>query len=105
MTVSVDRLRFAPNAQGGVGVSGAITFDNARDALATAPGPAQGQDSLDVDLSALADADSAALAVLIAWSAQARARGVRLRYLHVPQALCNLAYLSSVESLLGFPAV
>lgn len=93
-------LRIETNAQGAVAVRGAITFDNAADALRAAPRmPRDGK--LDVDLSALTDADSVGLAVLIAWAAQARALGTNLRYLGAPQALRNLAHLSDVDSLLG----
>ena len=92
-------FRVEANGQGVLAVSGAITFDNATEALRAAP-QAQRDGKLDVDLSALANADSVSLAVLIAWAAQARTRGANLRYLNAPQALRNLAHLSDVDSLL-----
>jgi phospholipid transport system transporter-binding protein len=93
-------FRVETNGQNALAVSGAITFDNAAEALRAAP-QASRDGKLDVDLAALTDADSVSLAVLIAWAAQARERGGALRYLNAPQALRNLAHLSDVEDLLG----
>ena len=80
---------------------GAISFVNAGQAFAAPPQTPRRAGSLDVDLAALENPDSATLAVLIAWSAQAQARGTKLRYLHAPQGLRNLARLADVEGLLG----
>ena len=101
-SVAVDSraLRIETNAQGAIAVHGAITFDNATQALRAAPRAAR-EGKLDVDLSALTDADSVSLAVLIAWAAQAHAHGADLRYLNAPPALRNLAHLSDVQGLLG----
>ena len=100
-TGGVRALRVEANGQGGVAVKGAITFDNAGEALRAAPQATRGGD-LGVDLSGLVDADSVSLAVLIAWVAQTKAGGAGLRYLNAPQGLRNLARLSDVEGLLGF---
>jgi ABC-type transporter Mla MlaB component len=81
---------------------GAISFVNAAQAFAAPPQVPKRDGNLDLDLAALDSADSATLAVLIAWSAQAQARGVKLRYLHAPEGLRNLAKLADVEALLGF---
>lgn len=100
MNAAPRALRLETSASGAVAVQGAISFDNAADALRAAPqAPRDGK--LDVDLSALTDADSVCLAVLIAWAAQAHARGGQLRYLNAPPGLRNLAHLSDVEGLLG----
>ena len=80
---------------------GAISFVNAAQAFAAPPQVPKRDGNLDLDLAALDNADSATLAVLIAWSAQARARGAKLRYLHAPQGLRNLAKLCDVDGLLG----
>ena len=86
---------------GGLRAAGAITFANARLALAQLPPPAHGAD-LNVDLGALDGGDSATLAVLIAWSAASRRAGAALHYLRVPQGLLNLAKLCEVDGRLGF---
>lgn len=84
-------------------VSGAITFTNAARALAYVPQTPREGTPVTIDLSALENSDSATLAVLIAWSATAQARGGRLRYLHAPAGLLNLARLCAVDGLLGLP--
>lgn len=93
------------NAQGALAVSGAISFENAAQALRAAPQSASTDKMINLDLSGLADSDSATLAVLIAWAAQAHARGAILAYRHAPPALANLARLCDVERLLGLEAV
>lgn len=85
---------------GGLRATGAISFANARRALAQMPLPARGA-ALKVDLGALDGADSATLAVLIAWSAAARRGGASLHYLRAPRGLRNLATLCEVDGLLG----
>ncbi len=91
-------LRVELRSPGGLAVSGAISFDNAAEALQAVP---RARGDFDVDLSALRDADSVSLAVLIAWAAQARAHGTNLRYRNAPPALCKLAHLADVDGLLG----
>lgn len=86
---------------GGLRATGAISFANARQALAQMPVPVRGS-ALKVDLGALDGGDSATLAVLIAWSAAAHRVGAALHYLHAPQGLRNLARLCEVDGLLGF---
>lgn len=88
------------DTRGGLRATGAISFANARQALARMPAPARGI-ALKVDLGALDGADSATLAVLIAWSAAARRAGAALHFLRPPQGLRNLAKLCEVEGLLG----
>lgn len=80
--------------------TGAVSFANAKRALAQMPTPSCGGE-LKVDLGALDGADSATLAVLIAWSAAARRAGASLHYLRAPPGLRNLAKLCEVDGLLG----
>lgn len=88
-------------APGTLRLRGTISFTNAAQAYASPPLAPQRGGALDIDLAALENADSATLAVLIAWSAQARRDDTKLRYLHAPQGLRNLAKLADVEGLLG----
>ena len=91
--------RAAPNRYS---VSGALTFATARRALASgieafssAPaGP------IEVDCAEVGASDSAGLAVLIEWLAWARRNRRELNYSRVPEAICAIARISEVESLL-----
>lgn len=55
------------------------------------------------DLSAVKEVDSAAVATLLAWRRQAQRLGVALKLVGVPPAVCSLATLYGVDSLLGTP--
>lgn len=98
-STGVTIARSAPNQYA---VSGALTFATARRALASgieafrsaAPGP------LDVDFSGVHASDSAGLAVLVEWLAWARRSGRELNYSRVPEAICAIARISEVDSLL-----
>ncbi len=59
-----------------------------------------GKDPVVVDLSGVDHADSAALALLLEWMAMAAADGRTLEFRALPDALCRLAGLSNVDSLL-----
>ncbi|MBU6199115.1 MAG: STAS domain-containing protein [Xanthomonadaceae bacterium] len=85
---------------GALRATGAVSFANAKQALAQMPPPACGSE-MKVDLGALDGADSATLAVLIAWSAAARRAGASLHFSRAPQGLRNLAILCEVDGLLG----
>ncbi|HSN00984.1 MAG TPA: STAS domain-containing protein [Rudaea sp.] len=99
--MSAPAFALADDAAGGLRATGAISFANARQALARLPVPIRGG-VLTLDLGALDGGDSATLAVLIAWSAAARRAGASIRYRHAPRGLRNLAHLCEVEDLLGF---
>ncbi len=84
------------------GVRGALTFGTARQALEAglrALASARGA-SIEVDCREVVASDSAGLAVLIEWLAWARRSGRDLRYSNVPEALCAIARICEVESLL-----
>lgn len=83
-------------------VSGPLTFATARRALASgieafsaAPGS-----PIEVDFTDVGAGDSAGLAVLLEWLAWGRRSGRELRYSRVPEAICAIARISEVESLL-----
>lgn len=85
-------------------VSGPLTFATARVALASgiAAFSSASRDGgpIEIDCAAVAASDSAGLAVLVEWLAWARRSGRELRYTHVPDAICAIARISEVESLL-----
>lgn len=83
-------------------VSGSLTFATARSALASgiAAFSAATGNPIEVDFAAVGAADSAGLAVLIEWLAWGRRNGRELRYSRVPEAICAIARISEVESLL-----
>ena len=78
---------------------GAITFANARAALATAaslPLPASGIVACD----GITGADSAGVAVLLAVKRRASAQGMSLAFAQAPAVLTTLATLYGVEDIL-----
>lgn len=56
-----------------------------------------------IDCTSLAQFDSAALAVLLNWCRLAQARGIALRFVHVPALLMSLAHAYGIEMLLNIP--
>ena len=83
-------------------VSGPLTFATARAALASgiAAFSSASGGPIEVDCAGVGSADSAGLAVLVEWLAWGRRSGRELRYTHVPEAICAIARISEVESLL-----
>ena len=96
------QARIASTGPNKYAVSGPLTFATARGALASgiaAFSSASGS-PIEVDFAAVGAADSAGLAVLLEWLAWARRSGRELRYSHVPEAICAIARICEVESLL-----
>ncbi len=60
--------------------------------------PRTGQ--VQIDLSGVESANSAGLALLLEWLDLAQARGVRLRYLGMPESLTRIAAFSNLGTLL-----
>lgn len=92
-------VNVGPNAYA---VSGALTFATARGTLASgiaAFSSASGS-PIEVDFAQVGAGDSAGLAVLIEWLAWGRRNGRELRYTNVPEAICAIARISEVDSLL-----
>jgi phospholipid transport system transporter-binding protein len=83
-------------------LSGSITFNDAlewREAVLKE----LDRDGLVIDLAGVEEADSAALSLLLEWRREAKARGYRLRYANLPQAIRSLAEVYGVSSLI--PAI
>lgn len=95
-------LRWQSSGAGRAALSGALTFATAADAYALGVHALEtdAADSMIVDCKAVSLADGAGLAVLLAWMAQAQARGRRLRYENLPDALRRIARISEVETFL-----
>jgi phospholipid transport system transporter-binding protein len=87
-------------APGTLGVSGALTFATAANALETARAELDRSGQTTLDLSGVTHADSAGLATLLALLAHARTQGKTLAVTHTPEGLQALARVSGVESLL-----
>ena len=83
-------------------VSGPLTFATARSALASgiAAFSSASGGPIEVDCSGVGASDSAGLAVLMEWLAWGRRNGRELRYSRVPEAICAIARISEVETLL-----
>ena len=97
--VTVQVTRTAPDQYA---VTGPLTFATARGALSSgiaAFSSASGS-PISVDCSGVGASDSAGLAVLLEWLAWGRRSGRELRYSGVPEAICAIARISEVESLL-----
>ncbi len=60
-----------------------------------------GNGAVQVDCAGLSQVDSSALAVLLSWQRTAQAAGLALNIAGAPEALCNLAKLYGVDSLLA----
>jgi len=54
----------------------------------------------EMDLSGLVQVDSAAVATLLAWQRAAHARGMRMRFTHLPATLQSLVHLYGVHDFL-----
>lgn len=77
-----------------------LTMDNAAPALeAGLAAIAAGQ--TEIDLSGLVQVDSAAVATLLAWQRAAQAKGVAIRFNHLPATLESLVHLYGVHDLLA----
>lgn len=87
-------------APGTLGVSGALTFTTAANALETARAELDRSGQTTLDLSGITHADSAGLATLLALLAHARTQGKTLAVTHTPEGLQALARVSGVEALL-----
>ena len=53
-----------------------------------------------IDLSEVTHSDSAGLALLLEWLDRGRAKGVQIRFRHLPESLLRIARLSNLDSLL-----
>lgn len=96
------QVTVASTAPSKYAVSGPLTFATARAALAggiESFASASGS-PIEVDFAGVEAADSAGLAVLLEWLAWGRRNGRELRYTRVPEAICAIARISEVESLL-----
>jgi phospholipid transport system transporter-binding protein len=87
-------------APGTLGVSGALTFATAANALESARAEVDRSGQTTLDLSGVTHADSAGLATLLALLAHARTQGKTLAVIHTPEGLQALARVSGVENLL-----
>jgi phospholipid transport system transporter-binding protein len=87
-------------APGTLGVSGALTFATAANALESARAELDRSGQTTLDLSGVTHADSAGLATLLALLAHARTQGKTLAVIHTPEGLQALARVSGVENLL-----
>lgn len=87
-------------APGTLGVSGALTFATAAQALADARAELDRSGQGTLDLSGVTHADSAGLATLLALLAHARTQGKTLVVANTPEGLKALARVSGVENLL-----
>jgi phospholipid transport system transporter-binding protein len=85
---------------GTLGVSGALTFATAAEALQSARAELDRSGQTTLDLSGVTHADSAGLATLLALLAHARTQGKALAVTHTPEGLQALARVSGVENLL-----
>jgi phospholipid transport system transporter-binding protein len=82
-------------------VSGALTFDTARDLLQLSQSLFAQASKLNIDLSAVSGADSAGLALLIEWYRAASRANKTICFSNVPTQLHTLAKISDVEQLLS----
>jgi phospholipid transport system transporter-binding protein len=80
--------------------SGAMSFDNAGQALVSGLALIPNGRKCTVDLSRVTEADSAGLAVLVEWLATARKRGTQIYYEGIPSQLLALARISDLEDIL-----
>jgi phospholipid transport system transporter-binding protein len=85
---------------GSLGLSGALTFATAAQALESARVELDRNGQTTLDLSGVTHADSAGLATLLALLAHARTQGKTLTVTHTPEGLQALARVSGVENLL-----
>lgn len=101
MTTPVARFELSVAQAETLGVSGALTFGTARDALAAIDLALRQDPRRQLDLSAVQVCDSAGLACVLAVLAQAGQRGQALQVIHPPAGMLALARVCEVESLLA----
>ena len=83
-------------------LKGSITFNDAlewRDSVLAAID----HDRLTLDLAGIEEADSAAVSLLLEWQREAKARGFRVVYANLPQAIVSLAEVYGVTALIPSP--
>jgi phospholipid transport system transporter-binding protein len=83
----------------GLLLKGSITFNDAlewRDEVLAAID----RDGLTLDLAGIEEADSSAVSLLLEWQREAKARGLRVVYAHLPQAIVSLAEVYGVSALI-----
>jgi phospholipid transport system transporter-binding protein len=84
-------------------ISGALTFDTAREASAAGARALSASSArrIEIDFAGVTAADSAGLAVCIVWLAKAERDGRELRFANLPASIRSLARISDMESLVG----
>lgn len=94
------KAHLAAVGEGRLRVEGVLDFGSVGPLLAQGEAlmPRTGQ--LQIDLSGVESANSAGLALLLEWLDLASARGVRLRYLDLPESLTRIAAFSNLGTLL-----
>lgn len=81
-------------------VSGSLTIDTVT-AMVQEIAPLLVGGANQVDLSGVSEVDSSAVALLLEWQRQAGARGARLNWSALPDAIHNLAALYGVQDLIA----
>lgn len=81
-------------------VSGNLTIDTVS-AMVQELSPLLVDGANQVDLGGVSEVDSSAVALLLEWQRQAGARGARLSWAALPEAIHNLATLYGVQDLIA----
>lgn len=81
-------------------VSGEMTLETARDALAETERLFDNAASLDIDLTQVSRADSAGLALLVSWMRQAKQAEKDIYFQHIPEQMLAIAKASGLDEIL-----
>jgi phospholipid transport system transporter-binding protein len=92
--------RLTPLGDGSYSLEGVLDFATVTRLAASGTALFERDAVIDIDLAAVEAANSAGLALLLEWMSVARARGARLTYRNLPDALTRIAAVSNLASLL-----
>ncbi|HIP53304.1 MAG TPA: anti-sigma factor antagonist [Chromatiales bacterium] len=92
--------RLVSSGSGVFRLEGALDFDTVPLLLAESEALFRGLPKITVDLAGVTHANSAALGLLLEWVDRTQAAGQQIRFLHLPDALAEIARVSHVTSLL-----
>ena len=89
---------FSARADGRYEIRGQITFQTVPQYFNHTPQMLQGDDGpVTIDLAGVTLADSAGIALLVEWQQQARAAGRPLQFVNIPEQVCKIIYVSSLQ--------
>lgn len=81
-------------------VSGPVTLDSAKDALAKTGGVFDNVTDIEVDLKGVTESDSAGLALLLEWMRAAKNANKPITFKHLPEQMDAIAKASGLDELL-----